>query len=98
MKNVYIYDIEVFKEDYLVCAINYRNPEERHHAWSGDTQALLQLKALFLNTNNMFGGFNNKHYDDYIVKAILRGASTEEVKAYNDFIIGGGQPWEYPVD
>lgn len=98
MKNIYIYDIEVFKHDYLVCVVNYSNPEERYHAWSGDKAAIYKLKALFMNPDNIFGGFNNKHYDDYIVKAIFQGATTDEIKAYNDFIIAGGHPWEYPVD
>lgn len=98
MKNIYIYDIEVFKHDYLVCVVNYSSPEERYHAWSGDKAAIYKLKALFMNPNNIFGGFNNKHYDDYIVKAIFQGATTDEIKAYNDFIIAGGHPWEYPVD
>lgn len=99
MKNIYVYDIEVFKHDYLVCAVNYGNPEDRHHAWWDDAEAMFKLKALFLHPDNIFVGFNNKHYDDYIVKAILRGATPDEIKAYNDFIIeAGGHPWEYPID
>lgn len=98
MKNIYVYDIEVFAHDYLVCAVNYLDPNDRHHAWWDDKDAMFKLQALFLNKNNIFAGFNNKSYDDYIMKAILRGADPSEIKAYNDFIIAGGHAWEYPTN
>lgn len=43
-------------------------------------------------------GFNNKHYDQYILKAALSGATPEEIKSLNDFIIlQGGNGWEHPL-
>ena len=44
----------------------------------------------------MIGGFNNKHYDDWVLMTMLQGGSNVEVKKHNDFIIGGGNAWEYP--
>lgn len=40
-------------------------------------------------------GFNNKHYDDHILKAIYYGFTIADIKDLNDFIIGGGQGWEW---
>ena len=45
----------------------------------------------------MYIGFNSKHYDQYIIKAITYGYSPEEVKQVNDYIIGGGQGWQCPL-
>lgn len=44
----------------------------------------------------VIGGFNNKHYDDWVLMTMLQGGSNVEVKKHNDFIIGGGNAWEYP--
>lgn len=44
----------------------------------------------------LLAGFNNKHYDQFILKAVLSGFTPEEIKAVNDFIIvGGHEGWEY---
>ena len=34
-------------------------------------------------------GFNNKYYDNHILKAILLGADPPLIKEINDFIISG---------
>ena len=42
-------------------------------------------------------GFNNKHYDNHIIKAILCDADPPMVKEINDFIIvHGHNGWENP--
>ena len=43
----------------------------------------------------ILGGYNNKHYDDYILLAMLNGADNLEIKRFNDYIIGGGEPWKW---
>ena len=41
----------------------------------------------FMTMDKFLVGFNNKHYDNYILKAILCGADNALVKEINDFII-----------
>ena len=38
----------------------------------------------------LLAGFNNKHYDQFILKAVLSGFTPEEIKAVNDFIMRAG--------
>lgn len=50
-----------------------------------------------IDEDDVFIGFNSKYYDQFIIKAICCGFSPQEVKAINDYIIGGGQGWECPL-
>ena len=88
---IYIYDIEVFKEDWIVV---FRRPEtdSNHIVIHNDNHHLRE----FLNSqeNIVIGGFNNKHYDDWVLMTMLNGGSNLEVKKHNDF--KGGNAWEYP--
>lgn len=88
---IFIYDIEVFSDDWIVVA---RSPEDGspYTVIHNDNHALRE----FLNEPDIIGGFNNKHYDDYVIMVMLNGGSNVEVKRCNDFIIGGGKPWEFP--
>lgn len=90
--NVYIYDIEVFSDDWIVVA---RKPEK------GSPYTVIHndnyhLREFLSNIPDIIGGFNNKHYDDYVMMVMLNGGSNVEVKRCNDFIINGGKPWEFP--
>ena len=90
--NLYIYDIEVFSDDWVVV---FRNPEfeNNHIVIHNDNH---RLRAFLGQPDLVIGGFNNKHYDDYIVLTMLLGGSNTEVKRHNDFIINGGEPWAFP--
>ena len=90
--NLYIYDIEVFSDDWVVV---FRNPEfeDNHIVIHNDNH---RLRAFLDQPDLVIGGFNNKHYDDYIVLTMLLGGSNTEVKRHNDFIINGGEPWAFP--
>jgi len=50
-----------------------------------------------LSEDCVYIGFNSKHYDQFIIKAIALGYSAEEIKKVNDYIINGGQGWECPM-
>ena len=93
MNGVYIYDVEVFAYDWIVVA---RTPEDGspHTVIHNSNEQLRQ----FIHKNDpLFGGFNNKHYDDFIVKAIYHGADNATVKRLNDFIIVKKQRgWDFP--
>ena len=45
--------------------------------------------------NDLLIGFNSKHYNYFILKAICLGYPPEKVKEVNDFIIAGNNGWEY---
>lgn len=91
--NVYIYDLEVFTHDWIAV---FRRPEEgsSHIVIHNDAYHLRE----FLNSDPdiVLGGFNVKHYDDWILLTMILGGSNIEVKRHNDFIIGGGDPWAFP--
>ena len=86
-----IYDVEVFAYDYLV-TLKDKQTGHKTRIWN-DNEA---VKAC-INEEDIYVGFNNKHYDQFIVKAICCGYSPQEVKQINDYIIGGGQGWECPM-
>lgn len=90
--NLYIYDIEVFSDDWIVV---FRNPEGENNHIVIHNDAY-HLKAFLDQPDIVIGGFNNKHYDDWVVLTMILGGSNIEVKRHNDFIIGGGNGWEFP--
>ncbi|MFA6368507.1 MAG: hypothetical protein WCX10_08130 [Bacteroidales bacterium] len=85
---VWFFDTEVLPHDWLFCATN----KEKRVAIHNDTAMLRE----FLETERPFlCGYNCKHYDNYIIKAILAGGTPEDVKAVNDaIIVDGMQGWE----
>ena len=85
-----VYDVEVFCEDWLVV---FKDIETgRYTVVHNDNEELKQC----ISEEAVYVGFNSKHYDSYIVKAIIAGFTPQEVKKVNDYLIGGGQGWEYP--
>ena len=63
------YDFEVFKYNWLVCAIDPADSEPRF-IWD-DPSVLEKLYGQY--KNDIWIGFNNRHYDQYVFKAILCG-------------------------
>jgi len=86
---MHIYDVEVFAYDWIVIFKNVASGE--YTIIHNDNEAVKQ----FMANDPLLGGFNNKHYDNHILKAILCGADNALVKEINDFIIGGGNGWEH---
>ena len=69
------YDFEIFKYDWLTVAIDMNNKQE--YVISNDPEA---LKALYeAHVKDVWVGYNNKHYDQYIIKAVLLGMDPKEV-------------------
>ena len=85
------YDCEVFAHDWLV---TFKDKETGNYTciWN-DNDAL----KMALSDDCIYIGFNSKHYDQYIIKAIAANLPPEEVKKVNDYIIGGGQGWQCPL-
>lgn len=85
-----VYDTEVFREDWLVVLKDMETG--KYTAVHNDNEELKQC----ISEDNIYVGFNSKHYDQFIIKAICCGFTPQEVKQANDYLIGGGQGWEYP--
>ena len=85
------YDCEVFAYDWVVV---FKDKETgTYTAIHNDNEAL----KMSLSDDAIYMGFNSKHYDQFIIKAIVAGFTPAEIKQVNDYIIGGGQGWEYPA-
>lgn len=85
-----IYDVEVFAFDWIVV---FKDVESGvHTVIHNDSEALREC----IFEDGIYVGFNSKHYDQFIIKAICCGFTPQEVKQTNDYLIGGGQGWEYP--
>lgn len=88
---LFVYDFEVFHDDWIGIFKDYET--KKFTIIHNDSELMRE----FIDSDCVYCGFNSKHYDQFIVKAICNGASIEEVKELNDFIIGGGQGWEHPL-
>lgn len=83
------YDFEVFKHDWMVVVINPVTHDER--VIINDADALAALYEG--HKREIWVGYNNLHYDQFIFKGILCGF---DPKAINDFIIAEGHKgWQY---
>ena len=83
------YDFEVFKEDWLVVIIDMSKKKE--HVIINDSNKLEEIYNE--NVNDIWVGFNSRHYDQYILKGILCGFDPKRI---NDYIIVKGNPgWKF---
>lgn len=83
------YDFEVFKHDWMVVVINPVTRGERVIINDADALAALYEER----KRDIWVGYNNLHYDQFIFKGILCGF---DPKAINDFIIVEGRKgWQY---
>lgn len=83
------YDFEVFKYDWLVVIIN--PIEKTVTKIVNDAQALEAYYSK--HCEEIWIGYNNRRYDQYIMKAVLLGMNPKEV---NDWIIADNKPgWQY---
>lgn len=89
-----VYDFEVFAHDWLVVFKDGDDTEFSYTSYWNDPDGLREFVEA--NEDAVFVGCNNKHYDQYIMKAVYAGCTPEEVKEVNDHIIGGEQGWTHP--
>lgn len=90
---ILIFDFEVFAHDWLVV---FSDLEGKDIKVIHNNNA--ELRRVMLKKGFLFGGYNVKHYDNWIAQAILAGCSPEEVKACNDWIISQGRDgWNFPL-
>lgn len=83
------YDFEVFKYDWLVVVMDMT--AKKTHVIINSPE---ELEALYkANIKEIWVGFSSRHYDQYILKAILCGFDPKKV---NDYIITKGNPgWKF---
>lgn len=83
------YDFEVFKHDWLVVVNDVTRRKE--YVIVNDPDELEKLHEE--NINEIWVGFNSRHYDQYILKGILCGFDPKRI---NDYIIIKGNPgWKF---
>lgn len=86
---ILFYDIEVFAHDWLVVINDVTNHAE--HVIINDTDKLLQI--YHEHKDDIWCGFSSRHYDQYVLKAILCDFNPKEI---SDFIIVAEQPgWKF---
>ena len=87
----YTYDAEIFKYDSI---IGFKDKETGQYIhFHNDNEGVKE----FITDNAIHCGFNSKNYDSTIIKSIVSGASPEETKQVNDWIIAGNQGWQCPL-
>lgn len=90
--DIWIYDTEVFLHDWLLIFEKLTTGERR--IFHNDNYAA----TTFLDeVAPVLGGYNVKHYDQWILKAIYHNADNATIKALNDYIIveGNNDPWTF---
>lgn len=79
---IIVVDVEVFAYDWIVVFLDTVSGE--FTVFHNDNQG---VRDHMNQQGVIFCGFNNKHYDNHILKAIACGADPTLVKQINDFII-----------
>ncbi len=88
---IIVVDVEVFKYDWIVVFYDTAN-----NTWSVFHNDNAAVRNFISQSDVIFCGFNNKHYDNHILKAICCGADPLLIKQINDFIIVGDRNgWDH---
>lgn len=88
---IIVTDVEVFKYDWIAIFLDTVTGEWA--VFHNDNQAVLDYMS---QPDRIYCGYNIKHYDAHILKAICCGADPALVKQINDFIITEERPgWEH---
>lgn len=90
--DIFIFDCEVFAHDWLFVFKEIATGE--YTVIHNDNDAVVA----FMERNPFLGGFNNKHYDNFILKRVMCGLTPEQIKEINDLIIVEEvNGWDIPV-
>lgn len=88
----FIFDCEVFAFDWLFVFKDLDSGE--YTVIHNDNEAVKS----FMENDPLLAGFNNKHYDQFILKAVLSDATPEQIKELNDYVIVHGEiGWQHPL-
>lgn len=83
INNVYIFDCEVTRFDWLF--VFKEKATGIYTEVHNDAESLME----FMERKPLLAGFNNKHYDQFILKAALLKLPPEEIFAISNYIING---------
>ncbi len=88
------FDFEVTKHDWLL--VIKEKMTGKYHSFHNDPQGVEE----FIDEQDfIYVGYNNKHYDNYILKGVLHHYTPEDIKKINDWIIVEKKNgWEYPFE
>lgn len=91
-EDTWIFDCEVYTYDWIFI---FKNLETHCYAvFHNDYDGVTEFMQCY---DPLLGGFNNKHYDNHILKGVLIGLAPEEIKEINDLIIQSGlNGWDIP--
>lgn len=90
--DIFIFDCEVFAHDWLFVFKEIATGE--YTVIHNDNDAVVA----FMERNPFLGGFNNKHYDNFILKGVMCGLTPEQIKEINDLIVVEEvNGWDIPV-
>lgn len=90
--DIFIFDCEVFAHDWLFVFKEIATGE--YTVIHNDNDSVVA----FMERNPFLGGFNNKHYDNFILKGVMCGLTPEQIKEINDLIIVEEvNGWDIPV-
>ena len=90
--NLFIFDCEVYKYNWLFI---FKDAYSGMHFTIWDDPDILRA---FMHMNPIICGYNNKHYDQFILKSALLGFSPQEIKGISDYIIVHEIPgWQIPA-
>ena len=82
-----VFDFETFKYDWLFVSLDLKT--EEYTIIENDNQKMKDFYEQ--HKEDVWIGYNCKHYDKYILQAILEDVNP---KVVNDYIIGGGVGWK----
>lgn len=85
------YDCEVSLCDWLVVFKDYDT--KAYTIFHNDNDGLKE----FIREDCYYVGFNSKHFDMHIIKAIVADFTPQEIKKLSDWLVAGGQGWQYPA-
>lgn len=88
-----VFDLEVTAYNWLAVFKDYK--KNRWYWFWEDQQSELKQFLAEKAQYSIFGGFNNKRYDNYVLQQMCV-SDVSVVKDLNDWIIANNLPWEYP--
>ena len=92
MITILFYDFEVFYDDWMVLIIDSSTKKE--HVFINDEEGLIDFYNK--HKNDIWVGYNSRHYDQYILKAIICGFSPQEMNEW--IIVKRKLGWEFFQD
>ena len=87
-----VFDIESFKHDWIVVFYNLKHKSFR--VIHNDNSALLHHFKQNGN-NTVYIGFNNKMYDDHLIRLMCSGATPELVNELSKYIVDGNSAFDF---